>query len=67
MSGGEQDITALALALRPGAYHRAPGIQALRQRLRTLIMKCMGAVFLAGRRGTQTELDLCMKGPRMED
>jgi hypothetical protein len=67
MSGGEQDISALVTALRPGSYHRSPGAQALRKRLRTLIFKCMGAVFLAARRGLHHEPVSIVTGSRVEE
>ena len=67
MSGGEQDLTALVTALRPGSYHRSEGARALRKRVRTLVMKCMAAVFLATKRGLHHEPGSSVKGPRVEE
>ena len=67
MSGSEQDITALVTAVRPGSYHRSEGARALRRHLRRVIMRCMAVVFLAVRRGTRHEPELCVAGSRVEE
>jgi hypothetical protein len=67
MSGGEQDITALVTALRPGSYHRSEGARALRRHLRHVIMRCMAVVLLAARRGARHEPDLGVTGSRVEE
>ena len=67
MSGGEQDLSALVTALRPGSYHRSKGAQVLRKRLRILIIKAMSVLYRAATRGTFEEEHYVVRGVRVED
>ena len=67
MSGGEQDLSALVLTLRPGSYHRSRGAQRLRKRLRILIIKAMSVLYRATTRGTWEEEHYLVRGSRVED